>query len=134
VPLISALYAATATPPAGGLVQFLGFDPSALGLGGFVSLIIVSIIRGWLVPKATYSSVLKAKDDEIERLKLTVVTLQASGDVLDETVRDIVQAQASTQHALEQIHTSLMRLTAQTVPANYPVSSPTTAELAGDPT
>ena len=53
----------TAAAPGGiGLAQFLGFDPSAIGLTGFVSLIIVSIIRGWLIPRKQYEDILADRD------------------------------------------------------------------------
>lgn len=122
----------TVTPPgAGGLIQFLGFDPSALGLTGFVSLIIVSIVRGWLIPKATYMSVLAAKDAELERYKLALVAEEARGDLQDEVVRELVASAASTQHLLEQIHVSLMRSSHTPVPANYPPVLPTSDNPGG---
>jgi hypothetical protein len=109
----------------GGLVQFLGFDPSALGLTGFVSLIIVSIVRGWLIPKATYIGVLTAKDAELERYKLALVAEEARGDIQDAVVKDLVASAKSTQHLVEQLHASLMRLSNTEVPPGYPPVPPT---------
>lgn len=98
----------------------LGIDPSALGLTGFVSLIIVSIIRGWLIPVGTYRSIIAAKDAEIERFKLALVAEQTRGDVQDETVRQMVGTQATTQHLIQELHVSLMRLSDTEIPARYP--------------
>jgi hypothetical protein len=44
------------------LVSFLGFDPSALGLTGFVSLTIVSIVRGWLVPRKQHDDIIRDRN------------------------------------------------------------------------
>ncbi|WP_041291853.1 hypothetical protein [Kineococcus radiotolerans] len=114
-----------------GLAQFLGFDPSPLGLFGFALAFLYAMLRGHVQPRSSVERMLAVKDAEIasrdaelERARLTIVALEARGDIQDEAVRKFMAQQASTQHLIEEFHLSLMRASGTPVPPDYPHPSP----------
>jgi hypothetical protein len=50
--------------PTSGLQDFLGFDLSlsTIGFPGIVTLVILSILRGWLVPRKTHEDMVADRD------------------------------------------------------------------------
>ncbi|QSJ04775.1 hypothetical protein [Cellulosimicrobium phage DS1] len=57
-----------------------GFDVNfqSLTLAGFGIVAVLSLLRGWLLPKSIVDSLLKAKDETIEALEATIKAYESA--------------------------------------------------------
>lgn len=115
-----------AVPPeqTAGLVEFLGFEPSGISLAGLVALGVIGLYKGWIVAGKTVDRIVQSKDDVIEQQRLTIVTLEARGDLQDEALQKLLTHESNFQHIIEEFHRSLMRATGTPIPPNYSPGTP----------
>ena len=101
-------------------------NPNLLTWGGLALLVVVSVMRGWLVPRGTHERMLKIQAesyeiviagltdrntevvaDKVERIEGSKVWEATATELLSQN-RTMLEQQTTTVHALEGIRTGLV--------------------------
>jgi hypothetical protein len=90
--------------------------PSLLTWGGLVVLVLVSVVRGWLVPKASHEREISILEKRIEEKTAEAIewraayqTEQAVGRERDAQHRMLLETGKTTAYAVDAIRTGLER-------------------------
>lgn len=67
--------------------------PDQVALGALVSLMVVSILRGWIVPRQVLTDRVADKQSQIDGLIVERDALRAAGEIKDKTVQVLLENQ-----------------------------------------
>lgn len=95
---------------------FVSLNPTLVPLGAIVTLVVVSLIRGWLVPRAIVQERIKDKDAQIEALakerddwKTAYMKSEEARGVLSGQNGDLISGAETTNRLMESLRNQIER-------------------------